>query len=203
MKLTEFIHGIEAFEKFESRDAMYKVATFLVSHFWGDYSNMADGLGVLLLTWNAAFYRYGTFNFDNLQKTIENNFSKIKYFRERDISTLKESDYEDVRDLFEKFREALKSVSNNTKSPVAVAKALHLLAPNFFPLWDKRISQAYKCNYQNDPAGRYILFSEITKEIAKEVSEYKEVKDIMKKENKTLLKLIDEYNYSKYTQQWI
>jgi len=60
-----------------------------------------------------------------------------------------------------------------------------------------------QCYYKEDPAGRYISFSKITKEIAKEVSEYKEVKDIMKRENKTLLKLIDEYKYSKYTQQWI
>lgn len=55
----EFLNGIIEFEKQEKRDAMYKVATFLVSHFWGNPSDMADGLGVLLLTWNQAFYRYG------------------------------------------------------------------------------------------------------------------------------------------------
>lgn len=57
----EFLKGCEEFEKHEKRDAMYKVATFLVFHFWGKPSDMADGLGVLLLTWNQAFYRYGIF----------------------------------------------------------------------------------------------------------------------------------------------
>ena len=31
----EFLKGCEEFEKHEKRDAMYKVATFLISHFWG------------------------------------------------------------------------------------------------------------------------------------------------------------------------
>ena len=47
----EFIRGIEEFKKHEKRDAMYKVVTFLISQFWGCPRDMADGLGVLLLTW--------------------------------------------------------------------------------------------------------------------------------------------------------
>ena len=58
----EFCKGCEEFERHEKRDAMYKVATFLVSYFWGRPSDMADGLGVLLLTWNQAFYRYMGFS---------------------------------------------------------------------------------------------------------------------------------------------
>jgi len=54
----EFLRGCEQFENREKRDAMYKVATFLIKQFWGQASEMADGLGVLLLTWNQAFYRY-------------------------------------------------------------------------------------------------------------------------------------------------
>jgi len=66
----EFIRGIKTFERHEKRDAMYKVATFLVLQFWGKPSEMADGLGVLLLTWNQAFYRYGSFDFDELERCI-------------------------------------------------------------------------------------------------------------------------------------
>ena len=64
----EFRKGYLAFQKYEKRDAMYKVAIFLVCHFWGQPSEMADGLGVLLLTWNQAFYRYGIFDFDRLEE---------------------------------------------------------------------------------------------------------------------------------------
>ena len=62
---------------------MYRVATFLVSHFWGKSSDMADGLGVLLLTWNQAFYRYGIFDFDKLEKSITDTLHKIDNFRNR------------------------------------------------------------------------------------------------------------------------
>lgn len=196
----EFIKGCEEFEKHEKRDAMYKVATFLVSHFWGKPSDMADGLGVLLLTWNQAFYRYGIFDFDKLEECITNNFQKIENFRNRNIFSLSTSDEDDIKELFTKFLETLQIDSGKkqgTKSPVAVAKTLHLLSPNFFPLWDDKIARAYGCYYNENPAEKYVSFCKITKTIADEVRNYTSRLD------KTLIKLIDEYNYSKYTQGWI
>ncbi|MEW6526409.1 MAG: hypothetical protein AB1444_07085 [Spirochaetota bacterium] len=195
-----FLKGCEEFEKHEKRDSMYKVATFLVSHFWGKPSDMADGLGVLLLTWNQAFYRYGIFDFDKLEECIKVNFRKIENFRNRDISSLSNSDEEDIKDLFNKFLVALQIDSGKNqgrKSPVAVAKALHLLAPKFFPLWDDKIARAYGYYYNENPAERYVSFCKKTKAIAHEVKNYSNRSD------KTLIKLIDEYNYSKYTQGWI
>jgi len=87
---------------------MYKVATFLISHFWGKHSDITDGLGVLLLTWNQAFYRYGIFDFDKLEKCITDNFQKIENFRNRDISTLSNSDGDGIKDLFNTLLEALR-----------------------------------------------------------------------------------------------
>ena len=199
----EFIKGIEEFEKREKRDAMYKVATFLVHHFWCNPSDMADGLGVLLLTWNQAFYRYGNFVFDKLEECIKNNLEKLKKFRDRDITTFSESDESDIKSMFTEFMESLKIASGKMrgrKSPVATAKALHLLAPNFFPLWDDRIAKVYGCYYNNYPAEKYIQFMKLMKEFAEKVKHYV---DSSKYQNKTLLKLIDEFNYSKYTKGWI
>jgi len=195
----EFLKGCEEFEKHETRDAMYKVATFLVQHFWGKPSDMTNGLGVLLLTWNQAFYRYGSFDFDKLEECIAANLENIESFRDRDISDLPNADENDIGDLFNKFLEALQISSGKkkgTKSPVAVAKALHLLAPKFFPLWDNKIARAYDCCYDENPAEKYISFCKITKTIADEVKNY------VSQSGKTLIKLIDEYNYSKYTQGW-
>jgi len=275
----EFIKGIEEFEKHEKRDAMYKVATFLISYFWGNPSEMADGLGVLLLTWNQAFYRYGNFDFDKLEECIKNNLEKLEKYRNRDITTLSKSDESDIKSIFSEFMEALqidtikfsesnkrkytienlkkllnewniKFSGNDTKSiyesiksdekikdaiefiktpkrnyiqitisrlkeseivilkkynlimksPVAVAKALHLLAPKFFPLWDVRIAEAYGCYYNSYPAEKYIRFMKLMKEFAEKVKDYVTMSNY---QNKTLLKLIDEYNYSKYTKKWI
>ncbi|MBI4758911.1 MAG: hypothetical protein HY871_02910 [Chloroflexi bacterium] len=196
----EFHKGCEEFEKHEKRDAMYKVATFLVSHFWGKPADMADGLGVLLLTWNQAFYRYGMFDFDRLEKCITCNLPKIETFRNKHISSLSSSAVDDIKELFTRFLEALQinaGKMEGRKSPVAVAKALHLLAPNFFPLWDGKIAQAYGCYYNENPAEKYVSFCKIIKTIADEVRNY------IDRSDKTLVKLIDEYNYSKYTQGWI
>lgn len=56
---ADFKKGHRIYEQRESRNAMYKTASFLVDHFWGRPAEIADSLGVLLLTWNQAFYRYG------------------------------------------------------------------------------------------------------------------------------------------------
>ena len=199
----EFLKGIEEFEKHEKRDAMYKVATFLVSHFWGKPSDMTDGLGVLLLTWNQAFYRYGSFDFDRLEECIAKHLKMLEEFRNREITTLRKSDEPDIKKLFNDFMESLKvsyGKSEDRKSPVAVAKALHLLAPHFFPLWDGRIAKAYGCYYGDRPADKYIKFMRLMKLFAEEVKNYV---GLSNHQNKTLLKLIDEFNYSKYTQKWI
>ncbi|NIA11976.1 MAG: hypothetical protein GWP10_20210 [Nitrospiraceae bacterium] len=215
----EFKEGIEEFKRHEKRDAMYKVATFLVSYFWNKSSNnkssnmtdssmpnVADGLGVLLLTWNQAFYRYGSFDFDKLENCINNNKSRIEKFRRRNISSFSEKDIRDIKDTFNDFLEALQTDSGNMKvkrSPVAVAKALHLLAPKFFPLWDKEIAKKYRCNYNNNPAEKYIKFMKLMKRFAEEIRKDKGYTNSPDCQGRTLLKLIDEYNYSKYTKGWI
>jgi hypothetical protein len=197
----EFIKGYESFRRHEARDAMYKVATFLMSHFWGKYREMADALGVLLLTWNQACYRYGSFSFDKLEKCLKNNWQTIEGFRVREIFSLSESDKDDIVKLFEEFLEALKIAegkSKGEKSPVAVTKALHLLAPGFFPLWDDKIARAYKCHYAKNAVDKYFLFCDKMRTFAEAVRDYNNIpKDV------TILKLIDEYNYAKYTKKWI
>lgn len=196
----EFFKGYNEFEKHEKRDAMYEVATFLVSHFWGKPADMADGLGVLLLTWNQAFYRYGVFDFDKLEKCITDNRQKIDSFRNRDICSLSSLDEAGIKALFAEFLKALQIDSGKLegrRSPVAVAKALHLLAPSFFPLWDDKIARAYGCYYAKNPAEKYVSFCKITKTTVDKIRSYNVWSD------KTLIKLIDEYNYSKYTQGWI
>ena len=203
---NEFLKGCEEFEKHENRDSMYKVATFLIRHFWGKPIDMADGLGVLLLTWNQAFYRYGMFDFDQLEECINRNFKNIEKFNHRDILSFSDSDEEDIRNLFNDFLDALQTASGKKqvrKSPVAVAKALHLLAPKFFPLWDEKIARAYGCYYNENPVVKYISFCKVMKAVADKVKGYLSSLDPDKISDKTLIKLIDEYNYSKYTKGWI
>jgi hypothetical protein len=195
-----FLRGVCEYERREKRDSMYKVATFLVSHFWSDPDDMADGLGVLLLTWNQAFYRYGTFDFDRLERCIGSNLSTIETFRQREIPSLSEGDEDQILQLFGHFLEALEIASGGSKgkrSPVAVSKALHLLAPGFFPLWDEKIAREYGCYYSIEPGDKYVDFCWIMRAIAKVVSAY------IDSPHRTLVKLIDQYNYSRFTRGWV
>jgi hypothetical protein len=160
---------------------------------------MADGLGVLLLTWNQAFYRYGVFDFDQLENCIAQNIHVLDTFRRRDISTLSSLDEGHIKGLFADFLEALQiqtGKEKGRKSPVAVAKALHMLAPGFFPLWDDRIARAYGCHYSRNPPDQYVSFCQITRDMAGNL------RSCFTRSDKTLVKLIDEYNYSKYTKKW-
>ena len=201
----EFIREIEEFEKHEKRDAIYKVASFLIHHFWGNPSEMANALGVLLLIWNHASYRYGAFDFDKLELCIEKNLEKLETFRNRSIDTFSKEDEKEVKDLFNDFLEALKSPSGKCNH-VAVAKALHLLAPEFFPLWDEKIAKGYGCSYNtNNSAEQYIKFMYKIKKVAENVRKYltNDERRFIYLMEKSILKLIDEYNYSKYTKKWI
>lgn len=184
------------FQTHEKRDAMYRTATFLVEHFWGKPLEMSDGLGVLLLTWNQAFYRYGLFDFDALEKCIVQNQPALDSYRNRDILNYTSADDDGIRFVYGQFLEALQITEGKSagrQSPVAVAKALHLLAPAFFPLWDDRIARVYNCRYQ------YIPFMQKMQELAQILAPHVDGRNT----GKTLLKLIDEYNYAKFTKAWI
>lgn len=179
---------------------MYKTATFLVEHFWGKAPEVAEGLGVLLLVWNAAFYRHGPFDFDAREKCLARNQSLLDGYRHRDILSYVPKDDARIKPLFQEFIDALRICDGSCKgrgSPVSAAKALHLLAPAYFPLWDEKIAKGYNCYYNADAPGQYIAFLRITKCIAESVT----VRVSMP--GKTLVKLIDEYNYARYTKGWV
>ena len=226
----QLLEGSEEYIRREKRDSMYKVATFLISQPWTNASwapSIAEGLGVLLLTWNQAFYRYGSFDFDKLEDFMNRYGEVLEQFRKRDIFSFNKSDEKVVKELFNELLNVLsvKDKKGNTRrSPVAVSKALHLLAPKFFPLWDDDIAKAeiYRCYWSGGSSqapDRYLKFMSKIKQIAKQiVREYSEKKGVDEKMavvcicnecsknipfTKSLLKIIDEYNYAKFSQHWI
>ena len=197
----EFLKGVKEFRKYEARDPMYKVASFWISHFWGKPKEMAEGLGVLLLTWNQAFYRYGRFDFHKLENVLKKSLETISSFKKRSIESFSKDDEVKIKTLFKDLINALQINSGKkkgNKSPVATVKALHLLAPSFFPLWDIKIAQTYKCMWKNSSEAifKYLIFCEKNKEIIVSLKKYVNEKEL-------ILKLLDEYNYAKFTKKWI
>lgn len=206
---SEFLDKCNKFQKDERRDLYYTVATAHVSDHLNDPVSMANGVALLLLNWNWDFYRFGQspepLDFEKLEKCIDKNCAIINSFRSRDLSTLSEKDEQSIKQLFDQFFEATMLVSDkikDRKSSVSVAKALHVLAPTFFPLWDSSIAESYakaSGKKYESKSEEYIYFCKQIKYIYEHVKNYEGLKNDNKLSKKNLIKLIDEYNYSKYT----
>jgi hypothetical protein len=203
ISLSDLETHCRAFEKWEPRDSMYRVSSFLVREWWGDPAKLVDALSVLLLVWNSAFYRYGSFDEQALEMCLRENGGKLNEFREREISSFVEADEADAERLFLLLSQALKRTSDGVESAVSAGKALHLLAPNFFPLWDQHIAPAHGCPYIGEPASvAYIAFVRRIRAMAAQLNAELADDGDARKEwllRKPLLKRIDEYNYMKYT----
>lgn len=185
----------KVFEANEPRDLFYRVATELVNlAICGTTSlSLAEALAVLLQTWNRAFYRFRKFNhqhFSDIERCLNCHEQVLLSLRQRSIKSFCEEDEIVVKRIFGDFEEVL--------GPVGAAKCLHLLAPHFFPLWDRAIAQAYGLTLRQKGrnAERYCHFMRITKNQCK----FLDGKQI---DGQNLLKALDEYNYCKYTKQWV
>lgn len=197
----QFEAGIKAYEANEKRAGAYYDALSRVSGGWGNASEMADGVKLLLDPWHQAFYRFGKFEIEALRACIGANLQSIEMFHTRSIATLDESDKDGIRHLFEAFLDALRG--GKRRSPVAVAKTLHLFAPDFFPLWDTDIAIGYGSWWWLSDFGavEYLPFCWKMKRLAERLGNCPCVGAAVPQ--RSILKLIDEYSYSRFTKRWV
>ncbi len=222
LTLDELKKGCAAYWKNEPRDAMYRIAIQLVEAGWGNPATVADGLGVILLTWNQAAYRYGSFDFADLEQFLRRNQKVLVPLRERKIETFRaEKDAAIIGSLFVEALKALAYSKQRKTTPVGVAKALHTLAPAFFPIWDGDIAKGCGCNWLTSKQSpeKYITYMGYTQEaVASLEAQFAKgdkraglpvaasLADSLSQlagRPKTMLKFLDECLYSKYTQGWI
>jgi hypothetical protein len=98
-------------------------------------------------------------------------------FRARFVGTVDESDKDEVTRLFKLLRAEC--------GPIGAGKALHVVAANFFPLWDDKIAKSY--GVTKDDAG-YFRFMNLVKEQVKNLP-------IDFDPDVSIVKVLDEYNY--------
>jgi hypothetical protein len=123
----------------EPRDLAYRVARHLIEEARtpGTEFSAGDGVAVLLMSWNAAFFRFRpgpirTLAAD-LDRLISAHADDLVAFAGRSIVTYRDAEEAAaVERLYGDFVALL--------WPVGTAKALHVLAPGFFPIWDSRIA---------------------------------------------------------------
>ena len=193
----------EAFTKIEPRDFFYRSVTKLVSAILDDNPNpnLADdlvpALMMLLTTWNKNYYRFfeqrnpGTTlaeHFDDLEKAITKHFDCLLVLRQRQILAITDVPEKDLRRIFDDFATVL--------GRVGAAKCLHLLGPDFFPLWDAAILKGYGlekgAHRHSSETDRYIAFMHISRTQIERLNNWRSL-------TSHPLKLLDEYNYCRFT----
>lgn len=180
----------------EPRNLFYRVACELIQLAINGKTDitLSEALAVLLQTWNRAYYRFRPFDnahFSKIDQLVENYGNEIiTGFRSRSILSVSEADEVKVRRIFTAFEEVL--------GPVGAAKSLHLLAPHFFPLWDRAIAETYEVGMGavGTNEGKYWIFMEISRTQCHTL-------DKALGQETNLLKSIDEYNYCHHTKEWI
>ena len=192
----EFRKGYEIYNVREKLGPVWFEALATVSNNWDNPTVMARGVQRLIRAWNRF---YANFDLDGVAGSIGRNLSLVNDLRARDIGSFACCDVAAVKALFNDFLGALERTNDHKKSPVSVAKAFSLLAPNFLPIWDSNIAFAYHCPYLADSAAiPYINYCSKMKALAAQVAPW-----VNQPDDRPLLKRIDEYNYSLYTKHWI
>jgi hypothetical protein len=144
----------------------------------------SDELATAVAEWlqdlNRQYYRFrpeeAATLVERLKPILREELSTFLKFRERSIATLTNPDKTEVLRLFDLLRAEC--------GPVGAGKALHVLAPNFFPLWDNPIAESYGVATETG----YFQFINIVKQQVVNVTE--EIAPGV-----TALKALDEYNY--------
>ncbi len=189
----------EKFLEHEPRDLFYRTAQWLLEQARNGAAPFtpAEALSLLLFVWNEVYYRSRRQRQREDLQRLENELLPkyaqwLEEFRQRKIELLTEEDREKVQEIFAAFAAQLESIG--------AAKALHLLAPHFFPLWDNEIAKAYGVSRKD--AQRYWQFMQVVKWQVKLLREqYGEKLPEFARQN--LLKALDEWNYAKFTKKWL
>jgi hypothetical protein len=182
------------FEAYEPRDLFYRAATEFVSLALDGKTSLSitESVAVLLQTWNAQYYRFHSFDavhFSALEVVITSFQGQWGSYRSRELISMATDELDSIAEMFTAFEIVL--------GPVGAAKTLHLLAPEFFPLWDRKIAQGYRISL--DAAGKnameYVRFMTIAVSQIAHVAPHGESQGILKR--------IDEFNYCRFTKRWI
>ncbi|QLC50603.1 hypothetical protein HWN40_10370 [Methanolobus zinderi] len=86
---ADIIKACKEFETYETRDVMYKVALLHIQNYWEKPVDMADAIGVLLLSWNQQFYRiHKGLDLKRVEDCIIKNMDYLSELKGRTINSL-------------------------------------------------------------------------------------------------------------------
>ena len=178
----------------EPRAFCYDLATQLINdaksaagNDWYEDKNTVKGVLLLLYTWNFAAKKTKKLNFQNVGELIRNSKDNLILLEKYSISTADIHAWSVIRSVFDQFR--------NVFDQTGASKALSLLNPDLFVIWDTAIRNRLKKELipgiMNGENGEYYVI--FLKGIQKIIEQYRIAEKLP--QNSTVAKKIDEYHY--------
>jgi hypothetical protein len=174
----------------EARDLFYRLSIWLMDQALTNDPpfSKTEALAVLLQTWNRGYYQRQRKRFDgahlaSIDRLLERHGETLEDFRARSIESVTDADATSVHALFSDFAVVL--------GPTGASKALHILAPRFFPLWDAAIARKGYGLYRRD-APDYWQLVRYTNEQVAAVGGQATI-------GQNPVKALDEFNYCRFT----
>ena len=204
------------YQKREPREAVYQVASRIIDQCWAsrDYQTLALAVTALLVSWNARVHVGRETSFDKLPDFIRRHYRELCRLRKLDLHR-EPATFSD-QGLYNELLHLLTVKKKNKTSlstPVGVAKALHILAPRYFPLWDREIARKSGHSIGMSPYS-YQRFGEKARQLVKRLVQTTLLASRARSEDaalawlkeqtctrglsKTWVKFADEYNYVRH-----
>jgi len=177
------------FVDLEPRDHFYKITRELICLSLKGKTSipLSEAIYVLLRKWNKDVFRYKKFEEKDLvilEKNIAIHNAYLKSYYSRSIKHISTESKSILVCIFQDFE--------NPRGPVSAAKTLHLLAPKYFPLWDRKIAERYKIRFGRKGTNglNYLKFMGMVLD---------QVQKIKQHTKRNVVKRLDEFNYCKFT----
>ena len=178
----------------EPRAFCYDLATQFINHAkeiagkdWYVDKNTVKGVLLLLYTWNFAAKETKKLTFQNVGEIIRNAKEDLRFLDNFSIRTADNTVWNLIERVFDLFRKRL--------GQTGASKALSLLNPELFVMWDTKIRKRLKRELipgiMNGESGRY--YAIFLQGIQKIIQEYGIAEKLP--QNSIIAKKVDEYHY--------
>jgi len=154
---------------------------------WYEDINTIKGVLLLLYTWNFPAKETKKLNFQNVSQLIHKTKDDLKFLEKYSIRTADNNAWDLISRVFDQFRSLL--------GQTGASKALSLLNPELFVMWDtairKRLKRELIPGIMNGESGKYYVI--FLKGIQNIIEEYRIAEKLP--QNSVVAKKVDEYNY--------
>ncbi len=176
--LEELVGKCKKFEELERRGTFYDMALNMTNKGFE-----IEAFFLILATWNFATFRYAMkeFDIDGFKKVIKDQCNPI--FDKLEDKNLESVDFTEIREDVEELYNILSAIKGVKYT--GASKIMHLKNPKLFIMWDGYIKERY--GLRKGTADDYVNFLKKMQEMFKDIR--------WEREDKTLAKAIDEYNY--------